>query len=147
MPAIALVLRAVLGTLYLVSGWTKLLSAPGKFASTIAQYDVVSGPLASLAAYAVPWAEYLCGICLILGLRTAGALRILWALNTAFIVLLSQALLRNLAIRDCGCFGERVLLSPEQTLVLDLVTWIVFLFLHLKLPSTRRYTLDTYLDR
>lgn len=147
MSVILLILRIALGGFYAASGWMKLMAPTEKFAATIAQYDFVRGPLAEIATYGVPWAEFLGGIYLILGLRTAGALRILWALNTAFVLILSQALVRNLPIRDCGCFGQKVTLSPEQTLLLDIVTWALFLLLHWQLKNTRKLSLDSLLDR
>lgn len=144
---VSLGLRVALGGFYAASGWMKLMAPPEKFAATVAQYQFVSGPLADIASRGVPWAELLGGIYLILGLGTAGALRVLWMLNTAFILILTQAIVRNLPIRDCGCFGQKITLSPEQTLILDLVTWTLFLLLHRQLKHTRKISLDTFLGR
>ena len=122
----ALVLRAALGAVFIVSGFQKLISPSVNFAAVIESYQIVQGPLAQLFAQFMPWVEFLAGLFFLLGLWTRVSLALLWSMNTLFIGVLSSALVRKLDIGQCGCFGKAVTFTPQQMLGLDIVFWFLF---------------------
>ena len=120
-------LRVGLGSVFVVSGFQKLASPAQNFAAVIEKFQVVPLPVASMIAHTFPWLELVLGVLFVLGLWTRVSLFLLWAMNTAFIALLSSALLRKLPIEECGCFGEAVSMSPKAMLGLDIGFWCLFL--------------------
>ena len=135
-----LCLRVLLGSVFIVSGFQKLISPAQNFAAVIEKFNIVPAPAASAIAQVFPWFEFVLGVLFALGLWTRASLFLLWAMNTAFIGLLSSALARKLPIDECGCFGEAVTLSPKNMLAVDIGLWFLFLiffFAHrrVKAPS------------
>lgn len=99
-----LLLRVLLGVLFLYSSWDKV-SNPGKFAVAVRAYDMLPLFLTNLFALAVAWGEFVTGVMLVLGLFTrkaAGAALILLAVFTIAII---TTQVRGLVI-DCGCFSN-----------------------------------------
>ena len=136
-------LRLLLGAVFVVSGFQKLIAPYQNFASVIEKFEFVQGPVVALLAQSLPWAEFVLGVFLILGLWERWALVGLWVMNTSFIGILTSAIARKLPIQNCGCFGEAVPLSLPQMLSLDIVLWVLFLFYFL---TSRRLNLPG-LDR
>ena len=135
-----LLVRLALGGVFVVSGFQKLWMPAANFAAVIEKFEIVQGPAAALLSQTLPWAEFIAGVFLILGLRTKLSLSILWTMNTVFIGILSSALWRKLPIEECGCFGEAVSLSLPKMLAVDISLWIFFLIYALfsrrvKVPS------------
>ena len=120
-------LRALLGSVFVVSGFQKLISPAENFAAVIEKFQVVPAPAALVIAHTFPWFECILGVLFVLGLWTRFSLFLLWSMNTVFIGLLSSSLWRKLAIDECGCFGEAISLSPRQMLGLDVGLWFLFL--------------------
>jgi uncharacterized membrane protein YkgB len=56
-----------------------------------------------LAAALLPWLEAICGLLLIVGIRTRAAAGIFIGLTAVFMAALALTLIRGLDI-DCGCF-------------------------------------------
>jgi uncharacterized membrane protein YphA (DoxX/SURF4 family) len=120
-------LRVLLGAVFLVSGFQKLTAPYQNFAAVIEKFEVLRGPSVVLAAQTLPWAEFILGVFLILGLWERLSLVALWVMNTVFIAILAAALARKLPIQNCGCFGEAISLSLPQILWIDISLWILFL--------------------
>lgn len=142
-PLLLLLVRAALGGIFVVSGFQKLWTPAVNFAAVIEKFNIVHGLPVSVLAHTLPWAEFIAGVFLILGLRTRISLFVLWAMNTVFIGILSSALLRKLPIEECGCFGEAVTLSPSQMLAVDISLWFLFLFYFLVSPRVKVPSLDS----
>ena len=119
--------RALLGIVFIVSGFQKLTSPAANFAADIEKFELLHGPLVLLTAQILPWLEFVAGVLFILGLWTTISGLLLWALNTGFVLLLSSSLIRKLPIEQCGCFGEAIHLSVPQMLALDCTFWVLFL--------------------
>ncbi len=136
-------LRIFVGAVFAVSGFLKLLQPYQNFLAVIQTYQVLPPAFATAAAIALPWAEFLLGVFLVLGLWTRPALACLWALNTSFIALLVSAIARRLPIQDCGCFGDWIHLSPQQTLGIDIVLWSIFALLWKRTEDASRMSLDS----
>lgn len=100
--AMSLLIRLILGGLFLAAGWSKV-GAPLQTLANIYSYQIVIPDwVASTVAYSLPWMEIFLGFAMLVGLWlpvTAG-----WtaAMLCMFIVLTAQAWWRELPI-DCGC--------------------------------------------
>src|SRR3989338_8590677 len=123
-PAAA-ALRAATGALFTASGFLKLIQPHQNFQSVIETYVVISGQPAAWTARAFPWAEFLLGIFLALGLWTRSAARGLWFLVSVFLGALVSALWRRLPIGDCGCFGEAIRVGPRALALLHGLLWVL----------------------
>jgi len=97
-----IVLRWVLGMIFIYAGFIKLLD-PKAFAKVIAQYDIVPQILLPPVAVGLPALELLAGMGLILMIR--GSLPVIFSLLLLFVSVLGYGLLSNLNV-DCGCFSE-----------------------------------------
>lgn len=124
-------LRVLLGAVFAVSGFQKLMGPYQNFAAVIEKFEILPASFVPPMAQTLPWAELLLGAFLILGLWERLSLLGLWAMNTAFIFAIITALVRKLPIDSCGCFGEAVKFTLPQILAVDGVLWVFFLVLFL----------------
>jgi len=99
-----LVLRIVLGGVFLYAGTTKVIN-PQAFADSIATFKILPPQLINLVALGLPPFEILLGLMLISGWKVCAASLALGGLATVFGLALGQAILRGLPV-DCGCFGS-----------------------------------------
>ncbi len=140
-----LILRVALGCVFVVSGYQKLAKPAENFAEVIRKFEVLPADLVGVAAQAFPWAEFLLGVLFVLGLWRFVSGAALWAMNVGFIGLLSSALLRDLPIDECGCFGEAVHLSMKQMLLLDTLFFAGFLIFFVFGRRVKTHSLDDIL--
>lgn len=102
---IALVLRVCLGAWFVYAGGLKIFgSGLERFVTDVENYQLVSGPLAMVAAFVVPWVEVVAGVCFMLGILRQGAWATMLGLVVVFTVAVGSAWWRGLDI-TCGCFG------------------------------------------
>ena len=136
-------LRIAVGTLFVFSGFSKLVASQADFLAVVLGYQVVYGAAAVKVAVVLPWVELMAGAFLAFGLWKRLALDVLWMLNTLFIGVIVSALVRGIAVQDCGCFGEGALsFSLPQVLVMDLGLWCVLALLAIKKQEVSRFSLD-----
>ncbi len=102
--AVLLLLRVVLGGLFVYAGAVKALD-PLDFAQNIRNYSLVGQELSFLAAVFLPWVEILAGAFLIAGVWRRGAALTVSGLLVFFIVLTLVTMVRGIDV-DCGCFGS-----------------------------------------
>lgn len=100
---ITLLLRLVLGGLFLYSGGAKLLD-PAAFQGEIANFELLSWRMSGLVAVYLPWVEAACGIALVTRWQMGGGVAILCSLMVGFIGFVSSAWIRGIDV-SCGCFG------------------------------------------
>lgn len=100
---IALLLRLVLGGVYIVAGAVKVPD-PGKFAQSVANYRILPHELINSVAITLPWIEIVAGVFLILGFWLVASAWLINMMTTVFIVAIASAVARGLDI-ECGCFG------------------------------------------
>ena len=136
-------LRVLLGAVFMVSGFQKLTAPYQNFAAVIEKFEILRGPAVPWLAQTLPWAEFVLGVFLIVGLWERLSLLGLWAMNTVFLAVLASAILRKLPVQSCGCFGEAASLSLPQMLGIDALLWVLFLVyfltgLRLALPGFDR---------
>lgn len=102
--ALALVVRLVVGGIFLYAGLVKLRD-PVAFAGSISAYRILPYFANFVLAAVLPWLEIICGALLVAGMRFRGATAVLLLLNFLFIGALVSVLVRGLDI-DCGCFRQ-----------------------------------------
>jgi len=111
----ALILRLVLGAVFLYAAWPKLTQSWALFAMDIDAYQLLPQWAVVLVARTLPWAELLLGLWLISGkwlrISSLGASLLLGS----FFVLLVRAYLKGMQI-NCGCFGSGDVISPRTLL-------------------------------
>lgn len=115
-----LALRATLGGIFLFAAYQKLgpdsvpdlkttaaaVKTPVQdFAESIKAFKVVPDHMIPILTYAVPWTEAICGVLLIIGLRTRAASFILTAALGSFIWAIYRVVQRGEHV-ECGCFGK-----------------------------------------
>jgi uncharacterized membrane protein YphA (DoxX/SURF4 family) len=109
-PTLLALARVLIGAVFLWSAISKGADLR-TFAEDTANYQMLSPRFSPLWAVALPGIELLAGGLLLLGIWAEACAALVAALLGAFIVALSQALLRGIDLR-CGCFGGA-----------DLATW------------------------
>ena len=102
-PVARLLCRFVPAAVFLWAGLAKVTDIQDSINSVDA-YEVLPGPVAELVGRLLPWAEIALALLLVLGLFVRFAGIATAALSLVFIVGMTQAKARGLAI-DCGCFG------------------------------------------
>jgi uncharacterized membrane protein YphA (DoxX/SURF4 family) len=98
-----IVLRMVLGVVFIWASWSKILE-PDKFAAIIQSYQILPQQLVNPVAVLLPWVEAACGISLISGYMVRGSVFIVNILMIVFILALVFNLYRGVDVA-CGCFA------------------------------------------
>ena len=146
-PWIFFTIRVLIGLLFVFVGVNKLLTPYQNFQYVIQHYQIFPSPLDALIAGIFPWIELFAGLFTLLGLWTRWSLSVLGLCVSGFIIIIVQALIRHLPIDECGCFGDAVHLKPAQTLILDIVLWLLIAWLLRNLAAARRCSLDRLYDQ
>ncbi len=120
-PVLGLLLRIYIGAIFVAASMYKI-NYPGEFAETIASYQLVPFWGVNLMALILPWAELICGLMLILGLRTRAAAVLAGLMLVVFCVAIVATLARGIPI-GCGCFTSVDDPLSWKTLLRDLV-WL-----------------------
>ncbi|HEX3467867.1 MAG TPA: MauE/DoxX family redox-associated membrane protein [Candidatus Elarobacter sp.] len=100
---VVLVLRVVLGAVFLVAGILKIGHGI-EFATEIAAFRLVPQPLIAPMALGLPFLEVLLGGYLVIGLFTRTAAWVAAVMLLAFDGAIASAVVRGLTV-SCGCFG------------------------------------------
>ena len=103
-PIIRLLLRIIIGGLFIYAGAIKALN-PEAFAVDIESYRLLPSWMVYLLALYLPFLELVCGGLLIFDKFSLPVLTILTALMVAFTIAIVSAWMRGLDI-SCGCFGK-----------------------------------------
>ncbi|HXB68797.1 MAG TPA: MauE/DoxX family redox-associated membrane protein [Candidatus Acidoferrales bacterium] len=110
-----MVLRIVLGAIFMYAAYAKLAESWRLFAAGIASYEVLPMWTVEILARTLPWLELLIGVLLIVGrwrrvstLATSGLLLV-------FFGLMVRAYIKGMTI-DCGCFGPGEAISWKTLL-------------------------------
>lgn len=103
-PYLAVAGRIILGAIFISFALSKIMR-PAVFALNVVDYNMMPSMGVNLWSLFLPWAELVCGLFLILGIRTRAAATMIGAMNIIFIVGLVNAILHHMPI-NCGCVGE-----------------------------------------
>lgn len=143
-PLLAVVLRLLLGGLFVLSGVSKLIAPPENFMAIIHAFDLVPVWAERPIAVVLPWVETMSGLLLMLGLFVRASLLAVAGQMGLFTVALGTTLVRGITMDDCGCFGALgITESNRVAFVRDLV--LLSLFVPLFFGPLRQWTLDGWL--
>ena len=118
---LALVLRFYIGGLFIYASLSKI-NYTAEFTETIANYQLVPFWAVNLMAVSLPWAELICGLLMILGVRAKAAAAAIAALMGVFTVAIIITMIRGTPI-GCGCFSSVEEPVSWVTVIRDL-TWL-----------------------
>jgi uncharacterized membrane protein YphA (DoxX/SURF4 family) len=110
-------LRVLLGGIFIYAGYVKLVEPWQLFAAGIADYEVVPLWAAKFLAHTLPWFEVLVGLMLVVGRWMRVSSVSISLLLLVFFSLMVRAFVGGKEI-NCGCFGPNELIS-WKTLVRD----------------------------
>jgi putative oxidoreductase len=110
-----LVLRLVLGAIFIYAAWTKLKQSWLIFAMSIDAYQLLPEWAVLAVARALPWFELLVGILLLAGYKVRYVAAAASALLVFFFALMLRSYIQGQGI-DCGCFGVGEAISPKTLL-------------------------------
>src|SRR3989338_6093438 len=136
--------RILVGGLFLFSGASKLIEPYQNFLYVVQSYEVFPPFLAEISAHVVPWVEMFLGLFLVLGLYLPWVLRALLLFIASFIAIVGQAIIRNLPIKECGCFGEFLSLPLQAVIGFDTTMFLTVIYLLFKESKTAQLSLDQY---
>ncbi len=141
------ILRILIGTVFVVSGIEKLISPYQNFLYVIESYEVIPAFLELFVAQVFPWIELILGLFIVLGLWTRQALIGIICLLVVFMGVVSQAIVRDLPITECGCFGELLVLPLSVVVAFDLTMFMVVVWLLKNISKTSCLSLDAYFTK
>jgi uncharacterized membrane protein YphA (DoxX/SURF4 family) len=101
--AVLVILRAVIGALFLWSGSLKL-GNPYATLISIYGYELIGPRVSLVIAVLLPSVEIAIGACLLAGIMVEGAFCFASLLGLAFAVAAGSIMLRGIEV-SCGCFG------------------------------------------
>ncbi|MFP4071762.1 MAG: MauE/DoxX family redox-associated membrane protein [Desulfovibrionales bacterium] len=103
MKRLSLVLRVLLGLIFLLAAWDKALN-PAAFAAIISDYRILPPALVNPAAVTLPWIELALGLLLVSGIWKPGTLFLANLLLVTFWGALLFNYFRGIDV-NCGCFS------------------------------------------
>ena len=137
-------IRVLIGILFIVSGMEKLVGPYQNFLYVIQSYKILPDILEEPVARLFPWLELLFGIFVFLGLWLRIALIGVATLLTAFIIIVGQAIGRQLPITECGCFGELITIPLPVICLFDSTMLLLTSFMYRNIERTSCLSLDDY---
>ena len=98
------VVDLIVAGVFIYAGVIKMLD-PVQFANDIDNYKILPWTIGVGNAFYLPWLEIFCGLAVLFRVLYRGALSILVALVSIFVIATVAAKIRGLDI-TCGCFGH-----------------------------------------
>jgi len=141
------VIRILIGCLFVVSGFEKLIGPYQNFLYVVQSYEFLPTLMEDAVARVLPWIELFLGVFLITGLWLKWTLRSTLILFLMFILIVGQALLRGLPIDECGCFGSLISLPLAAVLILDSTLFLITGLLIKQEKHTVFFSFDQHFSR
>ena len=122
LPWVAVLLRVLLGGVFVFAGFSKLVLPHAEVVAHIQQYQVLPAWLVSITATFLPWIEVGSGTALLIGFCTTPVALLIAVQLLSFSALMGIVLAAGIPIENCGCFGNLGLPeTPLQVLMRDLI--------------------------
>ncbi|OGS05215.1 MAG: hypothetical protein A3G41_08770 [Elusimicrobia bacterium RIFCSPLOWO2_12_FULL_59_9] len=124
--------RLIVGAIFAVSGYAKLVHPVENFAAAIESYYILDASYVFFVALWLPWLEIIVGAYLLTGLFTklSGSGAALF--STAFLGLHLRSMAKGIYTEDCGCFGSfgphlnSWQMAVFNGILLALSVWVVY---------------------
>lgn len=144
-PVLLLIIRLVVGGVFLLFGVAKALEPREEFIASIQQYHLLPDTIIPFFATFLVYSEICLGLLFLLGLFTHYTRWLLSGLLLLFFIAIIQALSRGIALPDCGCSGSVVKLgdTPAEVLFRDGLLAVLLLVSWVRRRSDR-YVLDRW---
>jgi uncharacterized membrane protein YphA (DoxX/SURF4 family) len=141
-PWLSTAARLFLAWVWFSAGWPKLMDSAGTVRSVRA-FQILPEAVVPAYGYALPVVELALGVLLLLGLFTRAAAIATAAMMVMFIIGISSAWARGLAI-ECGCFGNAgsAVADPVPGYIRDLLRDVGYLLVALALARWPRSVLS-----
>ena len=146
-PWIDLLCRVFLGGIFIAAAVPKIAD-PEAFAISIATYQILPLSLINIKAIALPWAELIAGVLLIVGFRTKAQALVINGMLVMFIVAIYIAMSKGVEAQ-CGCFGaeaEEAMNGLTWSKIIEDLGWLL-IGLYILLGSPNRISLDSLISR
>jgi putative oxidoreductase len=125
-PWVVVLARGVVGGVFVVAGFSKLLLPHAEVVALMQQYTVIPTTVIPWLAALLPWLELVSGTALVVGFCTTPAALLVGAQLIGFSGLMLVVLGLGVPIEDCGCFGNLGLHeTPLQVLLRDLALLVL----------------------
>ncbi len=135
LDAVVLVLRLVLGGIFIVAGASKIGHA-AEFAQQIAAFRILPQAAVAPVAIVLPFLEVLLGGYLIVGLFTRVSAWVAAVLLFGFDAAIASAVVRGLSL-SCGCFGPNdKTVTTWAEVARDAVFVVLAVIVALRAPGT-----------
>jgi uncharacterized membrane protein YphA (DoxX/SURF4 family) len=129
---LTIVLRVVLGAIFVYAGYAKLKDPWELFALGISSYQILPLGMVEIVARTLPWLEVAVGLLLASGVGLRISATVTTLLLVVFMALMIRAYVKGMEI-SCGCFGAgeviswKTLLRDSTMLFASLfLTWVAF---------------------
>jgi len=145
MALLLLIMRLILGAVFVYSGFSKLIAPLENFTAVIEGYRFLNPQFIWPIAFFLPWLELILGTFLFTGFLTRLSAALLGLFSAVFVTLLARSIVLKLSITECGCFGAGISLAPKQALLLD--SGLLLMALCLSIFSSSLFSLDKKLQK
>lgn len=132
-------IRIILGLVFVVSGTAKFFDLP-TFRDVLQDFGILSNSLLVFVSIAIPCAELVPGLLLLLGLWTRYASAVIICLLFIFIIAIIPIISTSKQI-DCGCFGPLMQSRISiDLLIRDVLLLLFAIYIYSEGPSV--YSID-----
>lgn len=134
---ISLIIRALVGVVFIISGAFKLASIPS-FENLLLKLDIISWKYIFILSRVIIGFEFLLGILLISGIYIRRTLQTTLYTLIGFSFILVYLHFYVSTQDNCGCFGEIIELNPVESIIKNIFL-IVLVITSLKIKDYREY--------
>lgn len=137
-PYVILAFRFVLGGIFLLSSFGKLVDIERYSVAVVYNYELLPDSLAIIFGWALPFIELLCALGLLFGVLTRLSSLGATLLSISFLIVKGILLSQGVDIA-CGCFGAVASTHASVTIYLDAAVLLMSLMVMLSPQSSRHW--------